>query len=80
MLLDPEMRYRRATENNMLNAEGVLKYRQAIGWLLYLADGTRSDLTFVITYMNQFNSCLILDWCAVYIVFPEADQKFKTEF
>ncbi len=54
--LDPGMKYRQATEDNMLNAEGALKYRQAIGGLLYLAGGTRPDLAFATTYMSQFNS------------------------
>lgn len=55
--LDPGMKYVQATESNMLNAEGALKYRQAIGGLLYLAGGTRPDLAFATTYMSQFNRC-----------------------
>lgn len=55
--LEPGIKYMKASEGNMLNAEGALKYRQAIGGLLYLAGGTRPDLAFATTYMSQFNSC-----------------------
>ncbi|XP_035231791.1 secreted RxLR effector protein 161-like, partial [Stegodyphus dumicola] len=55
--LDPGMKYTTATKDNMLNAEGALKYRQAVGGLLYLAGGTRPDLAFATTYMSQFNNC-----------------------
>lgn len=55
--LDPGMKYMPGTESNMLNPEGVLKYRQAVGGLLYLAGTTRPDLAFATTYMSQFNSC-----------------------
>ncbi|XP_054724441.1 nucleosome-remodeling factor subunit BPTF-like [Uloborus diversus] len=55
--LDPGMKYVHATEDTMLNAEEALKYRQAVGGLLYLAGGTRPDLAFATTYMSQFNSC-----------------------
>lgn len=55
--LDPGMRYFPASKENMLNAEGALKYRQAVGGLLYLAGGTRPDLAFATTYMSQFNNC-----------------------
>ena len=55
--LDPGMRYVPATKDNMLSAEAALKYRQAVGGLLYLAGGTRPDLAFATTYMSQFNNC-----------------------
>lgn len=55
--LDPGMKYVPASKDSMLNAEGALKYRQAVGGLLYLAGGTRPDLAFATTYMSQFNNC-----------------------
>ena len=35
--LDPGTKYMKATEENMLNAEEALKYRQPVGGLLHLA-------------------------------------------
>lgn len=54
--LDPGMRYVQASEDNMLSAEQALRYRQAVGGLLYLSGGTRPDLAFATTYMSQFNN------------------------
>lgn len=54
--LDPGMRYVQASEDNMLSAAEALKYRQAVGGLLYLSGGTRPDLAFATTYMSQFNN------------------------
>ncbi|XP_035205209.1 secreted RxLR effector protein 161-like [Stegodyphus dumicola] len=45
---DEEWRYIKAESDQ-------IPYRQAIGSLLYLACGTRPDITFSATYMRQFN-------------------------
>lgn len=51
--LDPGMKYRLPADPDAKNVK--VPYRQAVGSLLYLACGTRPDLSYPSTYMSQFN-------------------------
>lgn len=55
--LDPGMRCAPASQENMLDVEKALQYRQAVGGLLYLSEGRRPNLAFGTKYMIQFNNC-----------------------
>ncbi|KFM65150.1 Retrovirus-related Pol polyprotein from transposon TNT 1-94, partial [Stegodyphus mimosarum] len=55
--LELDIKYTSALKDYTLKAERALKYRQAVGGLLYLTGGTRPDLVFALTYLNQFNNC-----------------------
>ncbi|XP_035215308.1 uncharacterized protein LOC118188897 [Stegodyphus dumicola] len=44
--LDPGMKYTTATKDNMLNAEGALKYRQAVGGLLVPSRRNKARFSF----------------------------------
>lgn len=81
--LDPGMKYIPASEDNSLNAEEALKYRQAVGGLLYLAGGTRPDLAFATTYMSQFSNCPSREhWAGVQHVlrYLKQTKEFKLTF
>lgn len=56
--LDPNIKYRKVNDeewNKIKDESSKIPYRQAIGSLIYLTCGTRSDIAIPSTYMSQFN-------------------------